>query len=528
MLRTVSAVALALVLCASAFGENQRTLEENIVISPIIVCGKMAKAAGEVKEGGTTYKKFEVTVTDVVRVPAAGPKKSAQITAYGPAELKAGDEQLLFLSSKGKNGHQVHFAAKLDGLGGIKKLLALGARASKELDGTSKLAAAFFHAHKLRPVLLAAAEKKAVKGTGVVAAKEADKLLSILGWALQQSAGKGAKPEFKRLTEAYRRVLTGIGGLPEYNTRDTRVAQFWALRLKQAQQRKRYRLATLAMTDQPAQGRPASGPAVAVAVRGLNGQLFVGRAGMPYPYPRPTPKTPAKPEVVAPSEASLGKAVNGLVLGIHTERPQYDFRKSPEQTVNVTATFHNTGEAPVRLNSYMVFSMLVKVYLVDPGGRLSVHWDKSALEASDIPAMGPWSFNELKPGEKTELTEQIPADKFRASGRHQLYIVYKNKYGSEFGVKGAWTGEVASARIPLDVMRHDAPGPKPTPTPTKRTPPPRRVLPTVPRPVGQQLQIRQQGALQIQIRAVANGVVVQNRVIINGKEVQAQAKKKTQ
>lgn len=523
MLRIVSALALTLVLCASAFGENQRTLEENIVISPVIVCGKVAKAAGEVKEGGTTYKKFEVAVTDAVRVPAKGPKKNSQITVYGPAGFKAGDEQLLFLSSKGKNGHQVHFAGKVDGLGGIKKLLALQARAQKELDGKSKLAAAFFRAHKLRPVLLAAAEKKAVKATGVVAAKEADKLLSILGWALQQSAKKGAKPEFKRLTEAYRRVLTGVGGLPEYNTRDKRIAQFWALRLKQAQQRKRYRLAKLAMTDQPARR------AVAVAVQGLRGQVFVVRPGMPYSSQiRPTPKTPAKPEVVAPPEASLGKAVNGLVLGIHTERPRYDFRKSPEQTVNVTATFHNTGKAPVRLNSYMVFSMLAKVYLVDPGGRLAVHWDKSALAASDIPAMGPWSFNELKPGEKTELTEQIPAGKFRASGRYQLYIVYKNKYGSEFGVKGAWTGEVVSARIPLDIMRHNAPGPKPKPAPTKRTPPAKRVVPTVPRRAGLQLQIRQQGALRIQIRAVANGVVIQNRVIIDTKNVPAQTKKKKQ
>ena len=81
MVRSVTAWGLVLVLAAGAFAET-RTPEENVLISPIIVTGKIGKAAGEFKENGTTYKKVAVVTGTAIRAIKGQPKTGATITIW--------------------------------------------------------------------------------------------------------------------------------------------------------------------------------------------------------------------------------------------------------------------------------------------------------------------------------------------------------------------------------------------------------------------------------------------------------------
>jgi len=363
MCRTVSAFVLVLLLCSTALPAG-RSLEENFLISPIIVSGKVTKAAGEWKEGNTTYKKFEVQVTAVVRTSAKGARRDAKITVYNNAGLKPGDERVMFLSNPSKNGHHLNFSVKKDATATLKamlKLMALEAKAEKELDGTDKLTAALLLAHKLRPVLLATAEDKALKTIGAIPDEQREKLLSTLAWGLKESRKKGAKAELREQAELLRKVLSGKGGLPEYKTRNERIAQFLAAHLTEEQNRNKYKLAKLSLADKaPAAAKPKP-PVKKVNVVGLRAvvglPVLVVRPGITSRLPRqPTKPVPKKPSLIAPEEAAMGQAVNGLALQVRAENEFYNLKENPDQPVKITATFRNTGKNPIRLNSYLVFS----------------------------------------------------------------------------------------------------------------------------------------------------------------------------
>jgi len=524
MSRTTLSAGLVLMLCCLAAwpASADRSVEENIVISPAIVVGKITKATGDVKENGRTYKKFEAEATQLLRWPAADKKKPVSVTVLTVDKLKTGDELLLFLSGKREHGHVLHSAGKASDAKTVKKLLEFEARAATELGGKDKLRAAFFHAHAMRPMLLAAASGRGLKAKGLIPDKDRETLLSILAWAMTESGKKDAKAELKGLAEALRKVLSGNGGLPDVKTRQERLAQYWGRQLGNAKFRKLINIARLELTD-----KPADKVAVARQVQGARGQVVLVRPNVrPTSRPRPGSKPTPKPSLVAPSEASFGKPVSGLVVGVRTDRVEYDLEKSPDQPIQLMATFRNEGARSLRLNSYMVFPMLAQVYIVNPSGRLSAFSNKAALSGDELPAMGTWSFKEVKPKATLQFTETLPASLFRYDGEYQVYVVYRSNRGKRFGIADAWNGEVVSEKFPLRVIRQNAPAPKPKPTKTPKPVPPKKVRPVVPRPVLRQpVQIQKGGGqLRIQVQAVGNGVV-QQQVIIK-RNIKQPAKKK--
>jgi hypothetical protein len=515
MFRTITACGLVLALSSSAAAEDapDRPLEVSLVISPTVITGKTGKAAGEFKDDDVTHKKIAVEVADVLRAPKGGPRKGATVTVYSADPPKAGVEQVMCLGAKDKNGYRLHLALGADEADEVKKLVAFEARAEKELDGKAKLRAAFFAAHKLRPVLRAAAEERGVKVAGAMDAKTKDKLLAILAWSMKECSKKKTKAEFKELAEALRRVLTGHGGLPEIKTRKERMVQYLASHLANPKVRAKYPLQKLAVTDADARGAVAARRVV--AVRQVGGQILIARPGLPEKKPEPEKKPAPKPKLPASlEESAMGRPVDGVALHLDSAKPTYNVRVHPDEPVRVTARFRNTGQKPLTLNTYMLFSMLAQVYIVDPGGKVIVHQDKSRLDAPELPAMGTWSFRELKPGRTLEFTEDIPTTSFHRTGEYKLCMVYKNPYGRQFGLRNAWTGELVSQQVAVTILR-DKPAPEPPEPETKPEPPEKKAEAPAP---GQDPGIR---TVHIQVQAV--GGAVQKRVIINGNEVRVNA-----
>ena len=462
MPRVLKPIAILLLLRSAAFAENAPPLEESIVVSPVIVVGKIIKADGELTETGATFKKFQAEVKTVLRGPGR-PEKGATIAVYAVDGLNAGEEVVLFLGKANGNGRRVHRAAPAKELDKIKKLLALEARAGKELTGKDKLRAAFFHAHKLRPVLLAAAEKKALKPAGVIPEKEQAALLSILASALAESSKKGAPAGVKALAELLRKVLSGPGGLPEYSMRGTRVAQFWNRQLNDAVLRKKYRLTKLALAE-PATNLAKAVAEAAVAIRGAPNELIlrpgvrlVLRADLPAPKPAPPKTKPAagrKPQPV-------------LELKCRTGKKQYDLTGRPGAAVDVTIMFSSMGARVTYINSYMLFPVLAQMVIVDPAGKKAVYTASDRLNAPEIPAMGAWSFKELKPGHTLSFTEKVPASFFQKNGEYVLSVFYKNTYGKRFGIN-AWTGDAPSAPVSVKIVRRAQPAAQPAAEPAAK------------------------------------------------------------
>jgi hypothetical protein len=468
----LKSAAAFLLLCGAASAENavDRPLEESIVISPVIVTARIVKADGELTEAGATHKRFRAEVTAVIRTPGH-PEKGGAVTVHAVNGLTPGDELILFLGTPAGNSRRVHRTAPVKDLALVKKLLALETRADKELGGKDKLRAAFFHAHRLRPVLRAAAEKKALKPAGAVPPKEQDALLAILASALAEASKPKPAAETKALAELLRKVLSGPGGLPQYRMRGTRVAQFWNRQLNDAAQRKKYRLMKLALVD-PAGGDADKAAATAKAAPKaertavmevwIDGKKVLPRPGAPAVLPveklKPKPAPPKRKAAPAP------KPVNGLALECAAGRASYDLVDKPEATVDLTATFRNTGRSAIRFNSYVLFPVLARVLITDPAGKNTVYAAKDRLTKAEIPAMGVWSFKELKPDGTLSFTEKLPASVFSKNGDYVLRIVYKNAYGKRFGIS-AWTGEVVSHSITVNVLKQRPPKPKAKPAP---------------------------------------------------------------
>ena len=471
MPRVLKPIAILLLLRSAAFAENAPPLEESIVVSPVIVVGKIIKADGELTETGATFKKFQAEVKTVLRGPGR-PEKGAAIAVYAVDGLNAGEEVVLFLGKANGNGHRVHRAAPAKELDKIKKLLALEARADKELAGKDKLRAAFFHAHKLRPVLLAAAEKKALKPAGVIPEKEQAALLSILASALAESSKKGAPAGVKALAELLRKVLSGPGGLPEYRMRGTRVAQFWNRQLNDAVLRKKYRLMKLVFDDPAARAAKATAKAKAamkaermaavMAIR-IDGKKVLPRPGAPVVLP----VEKLKPEPPAPKPAPGRKPQPVLELKCRTGKKQYDLTGRPGAAVDVTIMFSNVGNRVTYLNSYMLFPVLAQMVIVDPAGKKAVYTASDRLNAPEIPAMGAWSFKELKPGHTLSFTEKVPASFFPKNGEYVLSVFYKNTYGKRFGIN-AWTGDAPSAPVSVKIVRRAQPAAQPAAEPAAK------------------------------------------------------------
>lgn len=469
-----SAAAL-LLLCGVASAEDaaDRPLEESIVISPVIVTARIVKADGELTEAGATHKRFRAEVKAVIRTPGR-PEKGGAVTVHTVNGLTPGDELILFLGTPAGNSRRVHRTAPVKDLALVKKLLALEARADKELGGKDKLRAAFFHAHRLRPVLRAAAEKKALKPDGAVPQKEQDALLAILASALAEASKPNVAAETKALAELLRKVLSGPGGLPQYRMRGTRVAQFWNRQLNDAVQRKKYRLMKLTLIDPAgdaadktvarAKAAPKAKRTTHVMEVLIDGNKVLPRPGAPAVLPveklKPAPK-PAPPKRKA---TPAPKPVNGLALECAAGKTSYDLVDKPEATVDLTATFRNTSKSAIRFNSYVLFPVLARVLITDPAGKNTVYAAKDRLTKAEIPAMGAWSFKELKPDEALSFTEKLPASVFNKNGDYVLRVVYKNAYGKRFGIS-AWTGEVVSHSITVNVLKQPQPEPKAKPAP---------------------------------------------------------------
>jgi len=474
MPRVLKPIAILLLLSGAALAENAPPLEQSIVVSPVIVVGKIVKADGELTEAGATFKKFQVEVKTVLRGPGR-PEKGVAIAVHAVNGLNAGEEVVLFLSKANGNGHRVHRAAPAKELDNIKKLLALEARADKELAGKDKLRAAFFHAHKLRPVLLAAAEKKALKLAGAIPEKDQAALLSTLASALAESSKKGAPAGVKTLAELLRKVLSGPGGLPEYRMRGTRVAQFWNRQLNDAAQRKKYRLMKLVFSDPAARiiaakaaakakaavkAAPKTGRIAHVMEVWIDGKKVLPRPGAPVALP--VEKLKPEPPKTKPAPAHKPQPV--LELKCRTVKKQYDLTGRPGAAVDVTITFSNVGDRVTYLNSYMLFPVLAQMVIVDPAGKKAVYTAGDRLNAPEIPAMGAWSFKELKPGQTLSFTEKVPASFFPKNGEYVLRVFYKNTYGKQFGIN-AWTGDAPSAPVTVKIVRRAQPAPEPAAKP---------------------------------------------------------------
>lgn len=471
MPRVLKPIAILLLLCSAALAENAPPLEESIVVSPVIVTGKIVKADGELTEAGATFKKFRVEVKTVLRGPGR-PENGATITVYAVNGLNAGEEVVLFLSKANGNGHRLHRAAPAKELDKIKKLLALEARADKELTGKDKLRAAFFHAHKLRPILLAAAEKKALKLASAIPEKDQAALLSTLASALAESSRKGAPADVKTLAELLRKVLSGPGGLPEYRMRNERVAQFWNRQLNDAALRKKYRLMKLVFGERAA-------PAAKAAVKAKAADKAVARAKVAPKAERiahvmevwidgkkvlPRPGAPVVLPVEKLKPGPRHKPQPVLKLKCRTGEKQYDLTGRPDAAVDVTIMFSNVGNRVTYLNSYMLFPVLAQIVIVDPAGKKAVYTASDRLNAAEIPAMGAWSFKELKPGRTLSFTENIPASFFPKNGEYVLRVFYKNTYGKQFGIN-AWTGDAPSAPVTVKIVRRVQPAPEPAAKP---------------------------------------------------------------
>ncbi len=455
MRRMSMAVVVWLASCGAATAEDAaaRPLEESIAMSRFIVAGKVTKLAVRATETGGPAA-FLVEIEAVLR-GNGNLKKGAVISVSAPEDREAGHEAIFFLSSAdAKDGHRLHASAPAGQLEQVKKLLALEARAEKELDGKDKLRAAFFHAHKLRPVLLAAAERKALKPAGPIPEKEQAALLSALGTGLAQIEKKNATADVKAMTALLHRVLSGPGGLPEYRVRNERVAQFWNRQLNDPAQRKKHRLTKLVFGDKvdvAARAKEAKADAPVARIAAVE-VIIGGVIREPLPPPRRSKAPESKPVV-----SGKGEPVNGIALECRADRQAYDFVDEPGATVKVTAVFRNTGTSSVRLNTYLIFPFLARVTIAGPNGQAVPHVGPG-LGAAEIPAMGAESFEELKPGATMAFAEQIPASAFKANGAHTLRIVYRNKYGKRFGVN-AWTGEIASAPVSIKVRKHPPPKP---------------------------------------------------------------------
>ncbi len=453
---------LVLLACSVALGEGaaERSLEENIVESPVILSGRIGNDAGTFKEGNVEYHKVGVIVRKVVRHPGDAPKEGATITVWGTEPPKKDAELVLFLGAIDGNGYPLRARADVKELGRVEELLAFEAKADKELEGKDKLRAAFFHAHKLRPVLLARAEGKGVTQAGGVAAEDRDKLFAIFGWALAESEKKDATPEFKALTEALQDVLTGTGGLPDFRTRRERLVQYFAQQLKHKDQRRRYDLMKLALADDAEAPRVVIGQQVAAKMLIARGMVVLP-GGFAPDVPGTTPPTEGQPEPPAPPAASsLGVPVNGLALQIRADRTVHDLANHAEEPIRIAVSFQNTGKSAFRLNTYMIFATLARTYIVEPGGRLIVHSEQDRLGDREVQAMGTWSFKELKPGDAVDATISIPASRLKKEGKYTLCVEYENSYGKQFGVGDAWTGKVASPKIELVVMKQKPPAPE--------------------------------------------------------------------
>ncbi len=449
---------LALLVCGVGLAEDgtERSLEEKIVVSPVILSGKVGNEAGTFKEGDTEYQKCGVVVQKVVRHPGDAPKEGATITIWGAEPPKKDAELVLFLGAANANGYPLRATAEAKELNSVEELLGFEAKAEKELEGKDKLRAAFFYAHKLRPVLLARAEGKDVRVAGGVSAEDRDKLLATLGWALAEAEKNDATAEFRALTRALQDVLTGTGGLPDFRTRRERLAQYFAQQLKNEDQRRKHDLRKLELTDTAeAQRLLVQGQGVARVVIGPG---IVPPPGIPGTTP-PVGRQPEPPAPTPPATSALGVPVNGLALQIHADRTMHELAKHAAEPIKITATLRNTGKAAFRLNTYMIFAALARAYIVEPGGRLIVHSEQDRLSDREVQAMGPWSFKELKPGESFEATTTIPPGFLKKEGTYTLCVEYENSYGKQFGIGDAWTGKVASPKIELVVMKQKPPVP---------------------------------------------------------------------
>jgi hypothetical protein len=526
MIRTAIALSLMLTMCGATFAENapDRSLEEKIVVSPVIVTAKVGDAGAKFKQGDVQYTKVGVVVRQVLRHAPKAPATGATITVWTTAPPKKDSELILFAGRIDKNGYPLRGTLDVKQKDAVKKMLTFEAGSAKALDGKDKLRAAFFRAHQLRPVLLAGAEGKGVKTGAAIKAAEKDKLLATLSWALKESAKKGAKADMKRLAHGLHAILTGPGGLAAIRTRKERAAQFWALALAKADLRGKQKLSTLTLTDQVAAAKVVAGIGIAQPI------FLPGRLPQPpTTHPRPTPVPVAVPPQF--KTAGAGKPVNGLTLAFLPESRTYDFLKDPKQSVVCKAILKNTGKKALRVNSYMVFPVLTKVYVVDPNGKLTTFTNKAKLNAAVVPAMGTWSFKELKPNSAITATETLPASVFSRNGDYHICAIYKNTFGHQFGIKGVWTGEVVSERITVKVVRKQTtaptPRPKVTPKPKPVRPPtlgrPIRIQPVRPgAPVPKRPILIQPGVLKQRIRIIGaqGGGKVQHRIIINAQVVE--------
>jgi hypothetical protein len=496
-------LALLTALSASAARAESRTIEELIVISPVVVTGKVMKEDGEQKIEDETYKKHSVLIAAALRAPESGPKAKETITAFSPESLKKDAEHVFFLGPKTQGGYILRATQEPKQADTVGKMLEFEARAKAEMKGKAKLLAAFYRAHQLRPVLFAGEQGKALKQAGAIDAKEADALLAILGEAFQNAWKKNANAHQQRLATKLQEVLTGNGGLPVLRTRQETAVRFWAVRLNNRKLREGYELAKLTVTDKPAQ------------------QVVQRPVILPMPQPSPPLPPPPKPKPLAwPNPGKLGAVVNGLSLKISTEKQSYNLVKDNEQKVVIAATFENKSSKPMRLNTYLLLDLLASIQVQEPNGRLRRHENNEIISAPELPAMGPWSFKKLKPGETLTVRRELSPYLFPRHGRYRVVVAYNNSYGKRFGIRDAWSGDVWSQALPIDIVRYEEEKPPPKPKPQKPTDP----KPTPPRKPGadpklqreqpqaqQQIPLRnaiiQQGG-RIQVQVIGGGPVI--------------------
>jgi hypothetical protein len=426
-----------LALLAAVAGADERGTEELIVISPAVVVGGTTKDPGEQEVGDRTYKKYEVIITKVLRAPEDGPKANESTVVLSVDELKKDTAYVLFLGPKSKHGRLLRDLREASKAEAIKKMLTFEARAKSELNGKAKLLAAFYRANQLRPVLLAAEENKAVKKGDAIDPKETDRLLAILAQALNNATKKGVNVNQQKLALQLQKTLSGVGGLPELRrTRRETAIRFWATRLGNKKLREQYKLAKLTVTDKLApEQRPVP------IVRPVE--------------PPPQPPLPKPPPLAWPNPDRLGKPVDGLALRVRTDKKSYNLLEDPKQRITIEATFKNTGSKPVRLNTYLMLEMLASIQIQRPGGKLRKHSDDDRLRAPELPAMGPWSFKEVKPGETWKVREEMSPYLFPRHGTYRVVVAYRNHYGKRFGIRNAWAGEVYSQALPVHIVRYE-------------------------------------------------------------------------
>ncbi|MFO7899821.1 MAG: hypothetical protein R6V58_12275 [Planctomycetota bacterium] len=533
MSRVPVALALVCLIGSVAFGGDvsDRALVEGIVSASLIVRGEVGEAAGTFKEGRVPFQKFKVTVAEVVHAedPDAGeaPKKGAEIIVYDGANIGKGDDRLMFLGAASENGRPVH--ASVDDAEAARKrvreLLKIRTNAGRKLGGKNRLVAAVFLAHELRPLYRANAEGKGLKAGGQVPDETKEKLLAALVWAFKESAKKDATPDRKQLTEMLRTILTGAGGLKEYNTLQKRLAQHWTNRLKTTELRKKQKLARLELVVKSAERekkqedekeKPQKQKAVVrLGQQGVARQVLVARAIRAARQKAQEKKAEKAEKKEEPEPVPVtDQPVNGLALELKPGRETYNLAEHPDQPIAIRATFRNAGNRPMRINTYLIFARLGSVHVHSPSGKHRTYRDTEALHADTIPAMGTWSFKRLKPGETIAVRHELPADLFRQPGRYRLTLAYSNPYGKRFGLSDAWTGRIA-ADAELTIVKQSAPEPEP---PEKEPEPEKQA--DKKQTAGRVIELPE-GTVQVHVGGGAPGAKVQ--VIIDGEVVKPNA-----